>query len=90
MAGKRLVVGGYEAATVGELVELLKAVPADTPVLYRCCSDWSALRLDQIKHHSEADKGLVLRTEGVRDAYGENLYGDETPVYLAAVTFPGN
>jgi hypothetical protein len=50
---KKLIIGGYEACTVQELIDHLKTLPPDCPVVYQCCSDHQPLQLEEIVHGKE-------------------------------------
>lgn len=85
-----MLIGGIECCTVAELIAHLECFPKDAPVIFRQCSDWSPLEIRDVEYITEEDRRLVYRNDGVRTAYSTSLWGDEKPVYVAAVTFPGN
>ena len=74
--------------TVSDLIALLQTFPADTGVIYACCSDWSPLHPEEIT--------LV---KGVRKShYIMRAYDNQIPTMSAEnqagvrqfVAFPGN
>ena len=75
-------------ATVGVLIRHLQKFSADTPVIYRSCSDWAPLYINDVK--------LV---EGVSKSYWVmSVYAKQVPTMSdenrrsiqAFVGFPGN
>ena len=74
--------------TVGELIEHLKQFDAATPVIYQCCSDWSALGLEDVRLVSGVRKDhWIMRAylNQVASMSEENQAG-----IRQFVAFPGN
>jgi hypothetical protein len=77
--------------TVTELIEKLKALPGDAPVIYQFHSDWAMLDAEGVTYTASESKRLVIRGGIIRDAYPEDHYPKgEKPVYVSAVCLPGN
>lgn len=82
-----MVIGGYECITVAELIEHLKTMPQDAPCIYRCCSDYSALRKDEVIYTEDK---FETRNGMIHGEYKPWVRGGEPPVYVKVVSFPGN
>lgn len=85
-----MTIGGVECMTVGELKAYLDEFPPETPIVYREFSDYSAMTIDVIAFYSVSDQTMVYRNNGVREVYPQKSWGDEVPVYVTVLTFPGN
>jgi hypothetical protein len=79
---------GSKGCTVGELIEHLKQFPAGMPVIFRCCSDWAELDLEDVKKVKGVPKQhWVMRVyeEHIATMSKENQDG-----ITEFVCFPGN
>lgn len=78
--------------TVQELIDHLKRFPPDVVVLYRYASDWSELAADKVRLTTPEDEDKIAYRSGAYcEGYKREWYPPgEEPVYITAVTFPGN
>jgi hypothetical protein len=84
--------------TVKQLIEHLQTLPQDSPVLYRCCSDWSIMELYQVVAQRASDplvNGMAVEHHNMPGKYrcysGPLPYRDRPlPTPADVVTFPGN
>ncbi len=87
-----MIIGGYEAVSVEQLIKFLQAVPnpRTTPVLYKCCSDYAPLGLQDIEVLPKGQQTHCFR----KGAFMQVEYlGNKKPKdgeYVPVVIFPGN
>lgn len=84
----KLIIGGYEAMTVGELIAHLQQFPAETPVVYRFCSNYSPLLADEVEYAASTDGKYGLH--GGEILKGWELRRAKDPQFIDVVVFPGN
>lgn len=77
--------------TVAELIAELQRFPQDAVVLYRCCSDFSDLDPGDVRVATVESEEVCIRRGLYCDAtHYRGRWGDEKPVFVQAVVFPGN
>ena len=77
--------------TVSELIEKLKTMPPDAPVIYCYQSDYDALEPDQVELIAADEKKVVRRGGRFCYAYPSSEYPPgESPEYITVCRFPGN
>lgn len=80
--------------TVAELIEHLKKFPPNAEVLYRACSDWSPLSVDEVTLTTAEEKKIVYRkANGYSDfdaRYPPKDANTDTLDFRTCVCFPGN
>lgn len=85
-------------AVVKELIEFLSTIPSDLPVIYKCCSDYVVLNIENIIVQRSTDKldyGTAVLHHNLPGEY--RLYveaweykGSPLPTPADVVIFPGN
>lgn len=76
--------------TISEMIDVLKQFPPETRVIYRKYSDYAEFEPGDISLFRADEKVFVLRGGNVMETYPAKQWGDEVPVYIDVVTFPGN
>lgn len=74
-----------------QLIEHLQKLPPDAEAIYRACSDWAPLELEQVTVVTKEDKKIVYRNDQYSDAYPAHMWPKgEEPVFAQVICFPGN
>ncbi len=55
--------------TVGELITILQGFPQDAPVIYDCCSDYAAMRPDEVTLIRAEDQKIIWREQNGYSQY---------------------